>query len=173
MSMTSWHTYGFGICTDEINTTIERVKTFIDSAPEYKDKVFDWLNREYSDGYYEGNTLSEEKLNKIYAEITLDDILGIVEDHDDFVGTGLSCLICSVINAKTRIPLITAQDSNSNCSYVIMPSYYPWEVNRNTALQNINSEDDIKNIFAQYIAVLTNQTLDELYWGEQDIEGEG
>ncbi len=173
MSIATWHSYGYGICTDKIKTTVEQLKAFIDSEPDYKERVLGWLKTDYWDSKPDKPEPTAEEISKVYADISLDGILETIEDHDDYAETGLACAVRSVLSMKTGIPLMSARDSNSELSYVIMPSYYPWEVNRNTALQRINSEDDIRAVFAQHIAVLTNQTLDELDWGEQDIEGWG
>ena len=54
-----------------------------------------------------------------------------------------------------------------------MPSYYPWEVIDNNVLLSIKDENDIKKIFAENIKALTDQSMDDLDWGEQKIEGWG
>ena len=39
MSYTTWHNYGYGICTDDIKTTPERIEQLLALAPEYAAKI--------------------------------------------------------------------------------------------------------------------------------------
>ena len=40
MSHCSWHNYGYGICTDDLEISdVEKIKALIQLAPEYEKKV--------------------------------------------------------------------------------------------------------------------------------------
>ena len=162
MSLCIWNNYGYGINTDKIKTDEERLKKFIESQPDVKEKLVAWeKDEDYSDsdalalGAYLNNNASE--LCELYQEHG---------DNDDV--TGFAGIIQMVLSASAGFPLLACRDHNNDSCYVIVPRYFPWETN--DAYFSLKSEADVKAIFEKSIAILTDQSLDELDWGEQNIE---
>jgi len=201
MSQLTWHNYGWGINTDKIDIPdTNTIRNFINTVPALQEKVLHWVKLGIEDDYepYEpflvkvdeeaAKTLSDyiyyessnsyvdiaASVENVYKNIDHDLLFELFDTYSDYCDTdGMCQIVCAVLSTAIDIPLICCRDYNTDEHFVIMPSYYPWEVNRNDTLQKINSEDDIKTLFADCISKLTNQTLDDLDWGEQNIEGWG
>lgn len=167
MSMSTWHNYGYGINTDKIDTTADKLRAYIDNHPKLKENILSYIID--SEGFDDNDTNRAEETYKTYS---LDELIELFSNYSDF-GEQLNGIIHLGIEEEINIPLVSCSDSDSEDRFVIMPSYYPWEVIGNEMLMSIESEDDIKKIFAENIKILTDQTLEELDWGEQSIEGWG
>lgn len=173
MSITSWHNYGYGICTSNIETTADKLRAYIDSHKKLKSDFIRYIAE--SDELRTVNEYGEiitdtEVVNKRYESCSYDELIRLYMNYSDF-GEGLNGIIQQAITEVTGIPLISCTDCNNDKCFVIMPSYYPWEVIDNKALQSIKDEADIKKIFAENVKTLTDQPIDDLAWGEQTIEG--
>ena len=169
MSIQTWHNYGFGINVDKIQTTDEKLRTYIDEHPLLKNEIMSYICDENDCSVNNTNT-QNDVLAQLYSEYGIEQL---DELYKYYTNNGLNGIIGEAIEEETGISLVSCYDNNSDESFVIMPSYYPWEVNNNPILKTINSEEDIKTIFANSLSHLTNQTLDELDWGEQSVEGFG
>lgn len=164
MSMSTWHNYGYGINTRKITTDEERLKAFIESQPSVKSKILEWEKQiifncsgdaEAEAAFYSDNA---RDLCDLYIEY------GDNNDIDGFAG-----LAHMLLSSSTGLPLIACRDSNTDDCYILAPPCYPWETTE--AYSKIKSLDELKTVFEKNIAALTDQTLDELDWGEQNIEG--
>lgn len=167
MSMQSWHNYGFGINVDKIQTTDEKLRAYIDRHPQLKTEIISYICNENGCSN-DGADTENSVLTQLYSEYGIEQLDELYKYYTD---EGINGIIREAIEEETGIPLVSCCNCNSEESFVIMPSYYPWEVNNNPILQTINSEKNIKAIFANSLSHLTNQTLDELDWGEQNVEG--
>lgn len=175
MSMASWHNYGYGVCTSKIETTADKLKAYIDNHKKLKSDFIRYIadSEKLTDiNEYGEIEIDMEKTEKSYENYSLDELIELYADYSDF-GEGLNGIIQQAITEETGIPLISCTDYNNDENFAIMPSYYPWEVIGNNALMSIKSENDIKIIFAENIKALTDQSMDDLDWGEQQVEGWG
>lgn len=166
MSAVAWHLYGFGINANKINTTADKLRELIDMSIYVKELFIEWIN-----DYYDLLLDEPDSAEKKYNSMTIDDFCNVNDSYGDYQNCGLAGIIHLMIGEMENMPMASACDCNNNNNYIIMPSYYPWEVTDCPALQNINCENDIKLIFTKYIKILTDQSLEELDWGEQAIEG--
>lgn len=161
-----WHMYGYGVNTDNITTTTDKVRAYIEKFPTVKASIITWLTKEAA-------------LNK--TEITLDaliddydaflDIYNKYSDHNEDVTDVLCMLIADAITADTGIPIVACHDYNTEKNIALMPSFYPWEYASTPALSAIKTEDDIKNVFIRHLRLLTDEPIDECEWGEWSVEG--
>lgn len=156
MSFSTWHNYGLGLRTDTIETTIEKVKNFIALSPDLLDKI---------NAFYESE-------NRKFDDVNLDEFLCEDMDCIDDINaayTGLAAIIAEVIYEKENIELLCC-DNFEGEAYCIFPPMYPWNM---TQKESSMTENDIKDIFAKYIKLLTDQSLDELGFGYQEVENGG
>ena len=175
MSMVSWHNYGYGVCTSKIETTADKLRAYIDSHEKLKSDFIRYIadSEELTDINERGEIETDTKaVEESYKNYSLGELIEFYVDYSDF-HESLNGIIQQAITEETGIPLISCTDCNSDENFVIMPSYYPWEVIDNNALLSIKSENDIKKIFAENIKALTDQSMEDLDWGEQQVEGWG
>ena len=167
MSLCVNNNCGYGINVDKINTDEERLKRFIESQPAVQNQFIEWekeaccfKNRDDADAnaMYAYETDSARDLCELYENYG---------DNDDV--TGFAGIVEMVLSASAGFSLVSCRNYEDDVCYVIMPKYYPWDVN--DELLKIKSEDDIKAVFAKALAILTDQSLDELDWGEQEVKG--
>lgn len=163
MSLETWHNYGYGINVSAIKTDADRLRAFIASQPAIRKVILDW---EKTARVIEDNNIAES----IYAKESFTNICELYDDFGDFCEIdGFAGIIQMVISESAGFSLVACEDSNTDDNFVIIPPRYPWD--SNTAYFAIKSEDDAKAIFEKNLALLTDQTLDELDWGEQEVEG--
>lgn len=167
MSQVTWHNYGYGVNTDKIVTTADKLRAYIDNHANLKEMMLIYIID--SEGY-DNNDF--EKAEEAYKNYSKQELVEIYANYSDF-GEELNGIIQTAIEEETHIPLVSCHDDNTDERFVIMPSYYPWEVTENDALQAIKTPEDIQAIFFRNISALTDQTPEELDWGEQNIEGWG
>ena len=144
MSYSTWHVYGYGICTDEINTTVERIEELLCKAPIFQNEVHNWF-----------------KENNI-TEPTVEDY----EEYDqDFYG-GLATILQSVIQEVEKIDFTFADDFNCN-HFLVYERCYPWQL---TEREKDFDIEDVENIFRKYVSILTDQVITIEY---QSVENGG
>ena len=161
----------------EINNDPELLAPYlikIDQIPENNGQtestLFDYIPDDTTSSYIDVRASAKN----IYDTIDHDLLFEIIEYYTDYCdGDGMSYIVHGVLEECTDIPLLVGKNYNTEEHFVLMPSYYPWEVNQNKSLQNIHSDNDIEAIFADYLSKLTDQSLEDLDWGEQTLEGWG
>ena len=79
-------------------------------------------------------------------------------------------IITEAIGEAADIAVSFVSDYNGN-QFIIVPIVHPWELTE--TMKNWKSEDDIKAVFEKYFGVITDQSLDELCYGYQEIENGG
>jgi hypothetical protein len=152
---TTWHNYGYGIQTDNLNTDKTRLCALIDTSPEVKGEILSLLRPGTKPEDYD-----------------YDNLLSIIEecdynnDNDDIIAGLLTQVI--YINEDLPVEYVTDFDDNN---FVILPKVYPWQTT--DTMKALTSEDDITALFAKYISILTDQNLDELDYGWHEIENYG
>lgn len=138
MSYHTWHNYGYGICTDKLETAeVSRIQALIRCAPEYEKVV---------------NTLLQEHG---ITEPTADDYLEL-EINGPY---GIASILQDVILEVEGLLFSACDDYNSNNYLLYMPSY-PWHLQRNE--YNL-TEEAVRQIFAKYVTILSDEVLDVDY----------
>lgn len=156
--------YHYGINTRKITTDEERLRNFIESQPAVKAQLIEWERTEvygydYEHAKYAYETDSAKELCELYMDH------GDNDDIDGFAG-----IIQMVLSASTGVPLTAYRDLDTDDCFVVLSSCYPWEIN--DAFLKIKTENDVKALFKKNLAILTDQTLDELDWGKQGLENQ-
>lgn len=132
-------TYGHGICTDNIHTTIDKIKTLLTMAPRAYDLCCDAFKDAEDDG------------------------IDTVDEFADYIGqgwshheeAGLATILAVVINECEDIMLLATTDSCAN-AFLIMPEKLPWKL---TDKQKALTEESLNDIFRKYINVLTDEPI--------------
>lgn len=133
MSYHTWHTYGYGICTDEIKTTVDKIEELLKFAPKFKNEIHEWFED---------------------CDITEPTIEDYEEFDQDWYG-GIATILQSVISEVEQIELTYAEDFNC-VRYLLYSPQYPWNMQNN---ENNLTEDDIVNIFKKYVSILTDKSI--------------
>ena len=144
MSYYTWHTYGYGICTDEIETTADKIEELLKFAPKLKNEMHEWFE-------------------------DCDIIEPTIEDYEEFDQNwcgGIATILQSVIIEAEQIEFTYADDFNC-ARYLLYSPKYPWRMQNN---ENNLTEDDIANIFRKYISILTDK---EIIIDYQSVENGG
>ena len=145
MGYYTYHTYGYGICTDDIKTTPERIEQLLLLAPEFAEKIHATL-KEWEDGEWKS------------PNATTEDYIGAAQEFDSGY-YGLASLLRAVIYEAESIDL-TACDNFDCVNYLVYKPCYPWQV---TEKHRDLTEDKLRDLFAKYVNILTDEVLDIEY----------
>lgn len=151
MSFRSYHIYGIGINTDNINTTAEKVRDFIALAPNFK--------KDFS------GELTNSEYNQINDFCVIEDLFD--NNCDDYFSLG--AVISKVVFELEHISLVSCENFD-NINFCVFCPMYPWVGN---VTEKSLTEEQLKEIFTKYVAYLTDQPLSELDYGYQEIENGG
>lgn len=145
MSYHTWHNYGYGICTDKLETAdVSRIQALLRCAPEY-----------------------EKTVNKLLLERGITD-----PEPDDYLELeinsccGMASILQDVILEAEGLIFIACDDYNSNNYLLYMPSY-PWHLQAN---ERGLTEEAVRQIFAKYVSILSDEVLEVDY---QSVENGG
>lgn len=137
MSYHTWTTYGIGFCVDDIDTTPEKLLALAAMKPKVLEDV-----REYLNDIFDGEEYKDEDLT--------------IEDFDELEGDycerGVTYVLYKVID---EISIVFADDYNGT-PYLLYCPHYPW--NMSDKEKDLKYED-IVNIFAKYIKILTDMPV--------------
>ena len=140
MSYRTWHNYGYGICTDEIKTTPERIEKLLALAPEFSEHVH--------------NVLIDWEI----TEATVEDYEEVAQEHDNGY-YGLASLLKLVMQEAEGLEF--ASCDNYNCyNFVLYCPCFPWQV---TEKEKDLTEEKLRLIFAKYVNILTDQEIEFEY----------
>lgn len=145
MSYHTWSVDGYGFCSSDINTNVDKIRRLLLSAPKFDKEVRD-----------------EMFSQKIYAP-ELDDYLEY--DQDEY--SGLGYFLVEVIHEVEGISLCTANNFDGEWYVLYCPSY-PWE--QRTPKETNLTEEKIKEILSKYIRMLTDENIEITY---QSVENGG
>lgn len=149
MSYHTWTTYGYGFCVDDIDTTPEKLLKLAAMNPNVLKAV-----REYLNDIFNGKKYKDEELT--------------LEDFDDLEGDygerGITYILLHII--RNELGAFYADDYNGTM-YILYGPHYPWSMPHKE--KNL-SEEDVNNLFAKYINVLTDQDIEIDY---QSVENGG
>lgn len=137
--MNMWSVNGYGICTDSIETTTEKMNTLLRTAPLFE--------------FY----LKGELAEKGVETPELDDYLDFeIKDFD----SGYSAILREVIKEAEDIELCVVNDCNGN-DWLLFCPIYPWN-NATDAEKNL-TEEKMEDIFRKYVSILTDLPIEVDY----------
>ena len=154
MSYQTWHDYGYGVCVDDIETTVDKVFSLVHLAPNFEKEFYKWVESFREEG--DSECMSEP--------ITMDDIYTYEDDY--YCISGLGVIIKKVINECEGINLLVCDDFNCN-HYLIFSMKYPWYMSE---IEKNMTEKDAYQLFNKYVSVLTEEFISIDY---QDVENGG
>lgn len=136
MSMRTWVSYGYGICTESLERAeLGRIKELIHLAPGYEAHIKEIFE---SDGITEPT----------------------VEDYLELNDYGIAYILEKVIGEVEGIRLGYCDDEEGN-RYLLFPASYPWRMT--DAERNVTKEA-LRDIFRKYAAVLSDDPPVADYW---------
>lgn len=145
MSYCTWHNYGYGICTDDIEEhNIARLQALLARAPKFSAAVHAWL--------------AEEDIESP----TWDDYMAF----DDAYDLGLATILKEVIQENEGLEL-TACDEENGTAYLLYQPRYPWEM---TEQDKAVTKEYLQGIFRQYVMILTDTPVETCF---QAVENGG
>lgn len=145
MSFVSWHNYGIGVCTDDIETEdVERLRALLAKAPKLEEKVRQWIA---SSGI---------------KDPTWEDYM----EYDQDYYLGLTTILKEVILEAEGIEM-TACDNFDGKQFLIYPPKYPWKQNQ---LEMQLTENALAALFNRYISILT---VDPIEVKTREVENGG
>jgi hypothetical protein len=145
MSYCTWHTYGFGVCVDDIKTTPERLLNLAALKPEILKKVNDYI-AEFADKITEEDPLVIEDFYELYG---------------DYGENGVAYVLHNVID---EIPVEYADDYDG-IGYILYTPTYPW--GRDVKEHDLK-EEDVVAIFSKYISILTDDPVTIDYYSVEN-----
>lgn len=130
MSYSTWHNYGYGICTDDIEVeSVERLEALLARAPDFRREIHEWM-----------------------AENEIDD--PTVEDYYEYDDDGhyeLATILRGVIKEAIGIELCSCDDCECKNYLIYMPDY-PWC--HNDIDKSLN-EEKLQAVFREFVAIVT------------------
>lgn len=145
MSYHTWSVDGYGICTSEIETTVDRIEELLKHAPVFFKKLHD---------------------DFIEMEIDEPNIEDYLEYDCDYY-SGIAFILKEVIKEAEDIELDTAENFDGDW-YLLLCPWYPWS-NVTEREKNLTIEE-LDCVLKKYIRVLTD---DELIVEYQSVENGG
>lgn len=146
MSSSSWHNYGYGICTDKIlkDVTVERIENLLVHAPKLRALISD---------YFKAQDISKP---------TVEDFM----DYDNDYGCNIAYILQEVIEEAEGIEMCRCTNYENEAYLIYMPNY-PWWLPENEA--NL-TQKDIEKIIIKYASILTDTEIKCYY---QSVENDG
>ncbi len=145
MSFSTWHNYGYGICTSDLEIdSVERIEELLSLAPEYRKEIHDWF---------------EDCDN---SEPTVDDYLDFDQDYNN----GIAEILRVVIKEATGIEF-SACDGFDCMRYLIYMPSYPWHM---TDRDRTITEEELDEVLKKYVSIVTDSEIEIDY---QEIENGG
>lgn len=147
MSYRTWHTYGYGICVDDINEKeldIDTVTRFISMAPEYEAKLIKHINHcERQEGDPEN----------IYENVSLDTLLELSDP--DGIYQGIGPILKGVMDECEHLFFALCDDFNCE-QYLLFAQDYPWVMSEK---EKHITEEDVEKIFRKYVSMITSNEI--------------
>lgn len=145
MSYVTWHTYGYGVCTSEVeDIPIIRMMELLKTAPRAQKDIFLWLVKK---------GISEPKTEDILA-------------YDEESRLGLATILQMVIQEAEGIYLAACDDFDGR-TYLLYEQALPWQIAENE--KNL-TEESVRKIFQKYFSILTDAEVTIDY---QSVENGG
>lgn len=146
MGYQTWHNYGYGIRTDNIKTTADKMAELIKLAPKFAEEV----RNNFIEDYETDNP-------------TMDDYL----DYDQDYMHGIGYFLREVIEEAEDVRLETVDNYDGNVFCILMPDY-PWA--KLTEAEKGLTEEKLDELFNKYVKILTDDVIKVEY---QEVENGG
>lgn len=148
------HTYGYGVCVEDIKVEKNRLLALIQMAPKFYEGYQEWEE--------------EWKLGE-GREPDVDDILkDFVENYTQFSYESLASILQEAIKELEGIDLTVCEDWKRGIYLVYTPDY-PWYIRERPKEQNL-TEEDLVAIYAKYLTIVTDSELDVDYQEVEDYD---
>ena len=147
MSYHYYSVYGLGVCTDDIETTPERLLTLAALKDEVLKDVRKYLDEMFEDGYRDEDLTMED----------FDDLEG------DYCERGVAYVLYQVID-EFRVEYANDFDG---VQYVMYTPTFPWYMD---SAERDLTYDDVVKIFKKYIKILTDEPVNVDFY---DVENGG
>lgn len=135
MSFSTWHNYGYGICTSDLKVdSVERIEALLEHAPEYKKEIHDWFD------------------DCDITEPTVDDYLDFDQDYNN----GIAAILQAVIKEATGIEFAACDNFDCMRYLIYMPSY-PWYM---TDRDRSITQEELDEVLKKYVAIVTDSKLE-------------
>lgn len=145
MSYTTWHNYGYGICTSDLEIkSVKRIEELLIHAPEYRKEIQDWF---------------DECDNR---EPTVDDYFDFDQDYQN----GIATILKEVIKEATGIEFEACDDFDCMRYLIYMPSY-PWSM---TERDRTVTKEELDEVLKKYVSIITDS---EIIIDYQEVENGG
>ncbi len=145
MSYQTWHTYGYGVCVDDIGIVpVQRLQQLLDHAPVYHAEIQE---------YFQSCGISQPEY---------DDYIEYDEDYH----MGLASLLMHVIKEAEHFEFTACDDFNCN-NYLLYEPAYPWSIPEH---EKSLTEEAVRLLLAKYISILTDEPIEISY---QSVENGG
>lgn len=145
MSHQTWHNYGYGICTNNLEEAdVSRIWALVHMAPNFEAKV-----------------LAEFEEDEI-EELTADDF----QELECSGPHGIASILEAVIREVENLPFCACDDYDNNHYLLYMPTY-PWYVQENEVKL---TEETVQQIFTKYTTILSDDEIEVDY---QSVENGG
>ena len=145
MSYHTWHTYGYGIRTDDIKVkSVESLQALLALAPLAQQDFKEW---------FETNEIETPTLEDYYE----------YEDND---GCRLAAVLRMVVLETEGVDLTACNDFEDR-DYLIYEPIYPWGL---TETDKTMTKEKLNTIFHKYLSMITDEVPE---FGYQEAENGG
>ncbi len=139
MGYSTWHNYGYGICTDKMKVdSVERLEALLACAPQYRKSIHEWFED---------------------CEIT-DPTVDDYWEFDEYERFGIATIMREVIQEAEGIEFLSTDDCDCR-AYLVYPPSYPWNLRKEEA--NL-TEQAIVQILSKYVNIVSDTELDIEYY---------
>ena len=137
MAYHTWHVYGYGICTDTIKTTPEKIENLLTQAPKLRECIHDYFRD---------------------CEIDTPSVDDYTETAEDLFETcyGIATLLKAVVSEAEGLDLIACDDYDCS-NYLVFTPEYPWQM---TEIERGMTEEKLNEIFRKYVNILTDVVIE-------------
>lgn len=134
MSFSTWHNYGYGLQTDNINIkSVECLEELIGRAPKYQAHIKEYF------------------MEREIVRPTIEDYLELDEDFNN----GLASIMYEIIKETEGVEL-TACDDFECCHYLLYQPLYPWQMKSEDSQM---TEERLDEIFERYFSIITDDAI--------------
>lgn len=135
MSYCSWHNYGYGIITSDLEiNSVERIEALLAYAPEYREEIHQWFD------------------DCEITEPTVDDYM----DYDQDYRLGIATILRIVIWEAEKVSFCACDDIECQ-HYLLYTPMYPWDIREED--RNMTKER-IQEIITKYVSLVSDTKLE-------------
>lgn len=145
MSYSTWHIYGYGVCTSDLKVnSAERIEKLLAFAPEYRKDIHEWLED---------------------CDIKKPRVVDYLDFDQDY-GNGIATILKEVIRESEGIEFDACDDFDGKRYLIYLPSY-PWQM---TELDRTMTKEKLDETLKKYISIISDS---EIAIDFQEVENGG